>query len=333
MGSADATQVVHIPSSIDLVVTGGINENLVCEGDSLELSLANVSTLDPEETFVWTFDVPPNSSTSESYSWESFELDVAGSITQTSVWADGTTCNNALDFDVDVSPMPEIVWTSSNQEVCAGNDAGLIVSNASSQAVDVTWELPNGTMGTVTDITENSQPLEGVLLLDGSNFPSAGQYVVTAIPTDASGCIGNPIEGLVEVVDNPTANALFEETCEGATIIPTGVATGSQYSYAWSTSGSATLGQGASTAAPEIDNVACGDAVSLTVTETFLVDGVVLECASEQQTVALDVVAFLNLNSPPIHRSAVAWMLCSTSQTLTMSLGARMTPRLPVDLG
>ena len=291
VGSADATQVVHIPSSIDLVVTGGINENLVCEGDSLELSLANVSTLDPEETFVWTSDVPPNSSTSESYSWESFELDVAGSITQTSVWADGTTCNNALDFDVDVSPMPEIVWTSSNQEVCAGNDAGLIVSNASSQAVDVTWELPNGTTGTVTDITENSQPLERVLLLEGSNFPSAGQYVVTAIPTDASGCIGNPIEGLVEVVDNPTANALFEETCEGATIIPTGVATGSQYSYAWSTSGSATLGQGASTAAPEIDNVACGDAVSLTVTETFLVDGVVLECASEQQTVALDVVA------------------------------------------
>ena len=57
---------MHIPSPIDLVVTGGINNNLVCEGESLELSLANVSTFDPEETFVWTSDVPPNSSTSES---------------------------------------------------------------------------------------------------------------------------------------------------------------------------------------------------------------------------------------------------------------------------
>ena len=37
--------------------------------------------------------------------------------------------------------------------------------------------------------------------------------------------------------------------------------------------------------------MACGDAVSLVVTETFFVDGVELECFSEQQTVALDVVA------------------------------------------
>ena len=185
---------------------------------------------------MWTSDVPPNSSTSESYSWESFELDVAGSITQTSVWADGTTCNNTLDFDVDLSPMPEIEWTLNNRTICAGDDAGLIVSNASSQAVDVTWELPNGTTGTVTDITENSGNAGGVILLAGNNFPSAGQYVVTATPTDASGCVGNPIEGLVEVVDNPTAEATFAEACEGETVIPTGVVTGSQYSYAWSIS-------------------------------------------------------------------------------------------------
>ena len=51
------------------------------------------------------------------------------------------------------------------------------------------------------------------------------------------------------------------------------------------------VGQGASTATPDIDNVACGDVVSLVVTETFLVDGEELECASEEQTVALDVVA------------------------------------------
>ena len=38
---------VHNPSAIDLVVTGGINENLVCEGEALTLSLDNVSTIDP----------------------------------------------------------------------------------------------------------------------------------------------------------------------------------------------------------------------------------------------------------------------------------------------
>ena len=45
VGSADANQVVHIPSSIDLVVTGGINDNLVCvRSESLELFFDNVST-------------------------------------------------------------------------------------------------------------------------------------------------------------------------------------------------------------------------------------------------------------------------------------------------
>ena len=291
VGAADATQVVHIPSTIDLVVTGGINDNLVCEGDSLELSLANVSTFDPEETFVWTSDVPPSSSTSTSRSWESFELDVAGTITQISVWADGTTCNNTLDFDVDVSPMPEVSWFQNDTSICAGSDAGLIIDNISTQAVDVTWELPSGMTDTVLGLPQDNDLIEGILILDGDNFPNSGQYVVLVTPTDALGCAGNPIEGLVEVVDNPTAAATFAETCEGEAVIPTGVVTGSQYSYAWSISGSATLGQGAFTAAPEIDNVACGDAVSLIVTETFVVDGVVLECASAQQTVGLDVVA------------------------------------------
>ena len=86
--------------------------------------------------------------------------------------------------------------------------------------------------------------------------------MVTATPTDASGCVGDPIEGLVEVVETPRRNATFAEACEGETVVPTGVVTGSQYSYAWSISGNATLGQGASTAAPDIDNVSCGDVVS-----------------------------------------------------------------------
>ena len=98
----DASQVVHIPGSIDLVITGGTAQDpsLVCDGSMLVLSLDNVSAADPVETFAWTTDVPPSSSTPESMTWESFELDVIGSIVQTSVWADGTSCDNSIDFEL-----------------------------------------------------------------------------------------------------------------------------------------------------------------------------------------------------------------------------------------
>ena len=46
----------------------------------------------------------------------------------------------------------------------------------------------------------NHTLVEGVLLLPGVNFPTLGQYVVEATPTDALGCVGDPIEGLVEVL-------------------------------------------------------------------------------------------------------------------------------------
>ena len=96
-----------------------------------------------------------------------------------------------------------MIWTTSDATICAESDAGLIVQNITSQAIDVTWELPNGAMGTVEDIPTNN-PLEGILLLPGVNFPSAGQYVVEATPTDAFGCVGDPIEGLVEVENLPS---------------------------------------------------------------------------------------------------------------------------------
>ena len=289
--TAEINQVVHTPDSIDLVVSGGIDDNLVCEGSNLTVFLDNVSNTDPSETFAWTTNVPPSASSPLSLSWESFELDVTGTITQTSVWADGTSCENTLDFAVNVSPKPEMIWTTSNATICAESDAGLIVENIASQAIDVTWELPNGATGTVEDIPTNNLTLEGILLLPGVNFPSAGQYMVEATPTGAFGCVGDPIEGLVEVENLPIANATFAEACEGSTVVPTGVVVGAQYDYDWSSTGSASVDQGASAAAPDIVNVSCGDVVSLIVTETFLIDGEELECESEEQTIFLEVVA------------------------------------------
>ena len=87
--TAEINQVVHTPGSIDLVVSGGIDGNLVCEGSNLTIFLDNVSNADPAETFVWTSSVPPSASSPLSLSWESFELEVTGTVTQTSVWADG----------------------------------------------------------------------------------------------------------------------------------------------------------------------------------------------------------------------------------------------------
>lgn len=286
----DASQVVHIPGSIDLVITGGTAQDpsLVCDGSTLVLSLDNVSAADPVETFVWTTDVPPSSSTPESMTWESFELDVIGSIVQTSVWADGTSCDNSIDFELFVNPKPELVWFDGDANVCENDDAGLIVqtSFASTAVVDVVWALPDGTTDTV--VANGNAPTP--ILLTGDNFAADGQYPVIATPTDDLGCPGDPIEGLVEVFDNPAVQATFAEVCEGGSIVPSAVPTGASYSYQWQINGGTFMGQGASGPTPTFDNIACGDVIGLTVQRTYSVDGDPLTCNSEELLSTLDVV-------------------------------------------
>lgn len=301
----DASQVVHLPGSIDLVVTGGTADDpsIVCDGSTVVLSLDNVSAADPVETFAWTTSVPPSSFDAVSRTWESFELDVTGGIIQTSVWADGTTCDNSLAFELFVNPKPEIAWIKSDANICAEQDAGLIVQTtaATTSTVDITWALPDGTTGTVTANGSSNTPI----LLAGANFGAAGQYPVVATPTDALSCVGDPIEGLVEVYANPTAEATFGETCEGETVIPTDVPSGAAYSYNWELNGSLFAGQGASGASPQFTNVACGDVVGLTLNQTYNVDGVPLTCPSEELLTTLDVVA---LSQPEV---TTASTLCS----------------------
>ena len=287
---ADASQVVHFPGSIDLVVAGGTADDpsLVCDGSTVVLSLDNVSAADPLETFAWTTSVPPSSFDVVSRTWESFELDVTGNIIQTSVWADGTTCDNSLAFELFVNPKPEIAWIKSSADICAEQDAGLIVQTtaATTSTVDITWALPDGTTGTVTANGSSNTPI----LLAGANFVAAGQYPVVATPTDALSCVGDPIEGLVEVYANPTAEANFGETCEGETVIPTDVPSGAAYSYQWEVNGGTFMGQGASGPTPTFNNVACGDVIGLTLERTYSVDGDPLTCDSEELLSTLDVV-------------------------------------------
>lgn len=287
--TAEIPQVVHTPESIDLVVSGGINDNLVCEGSTLILTLDNVSNADPVETFAWTTNVPPSSTSAETLTWESFELDVMGSITQTSVWADGTSCTNALNFEVGVNPMPEITWFDNDATVCANADAGLILQNTTENgaSIDVTWTLPDGSNGLLENVASAPTPL----LLTGDNFPLAGQFVVSALPMDDFGCVGNAIEGLVEVVANPTAQASFPETCEGQSVTPLGVPSGAQFSYDWTLNNLPFNGVGAASASPQFEAVSCGDQVGLVLNETFTVDGESLTCSSALLTSGLEVVA------------------------------------------
>ena len=223
-----------------------------------------------------------------SLAWESFELDVTGTVEQTSVWSDGTSCVNDTSFSVSVIEKPEISWLEGDDNICLGTDGGLLVNieSASTPDVEVVWALENGVTG-IADWT----PGVGVVVIEADNFTSAGQYPVLATPTDDNGCVGDPIEGLVEVYPLPIAEAVFPETCEGASMVPVGVENGAAFEHAWSINGMVFSGTGANTAAPEFPNVACGDSAGLVLIQNIAVDGQILMCESEELVQALNVVA------------------------------------------
>ena len=131
----------------------------------------------------------------------------------------------------------------------------------------------------------------GIIFIEADNFTSAGQYPVLATPTDANGCVGDPIEGLVEVYPLPIPEAAFPETCEGESVVPVGVENGAAFDHAWTINGVAFSGTGANTAAPEFPNVACGDSAGLVLIQNIAVDGEILMCASDTLVQALNVVA------------------------------------------
>ena len=69
-------------------------------------------------------------------------------------------------------------------------------------------------MGIESGASGNVTIPDGVISIAGDNFASEGQYPVTVTPTDENDW-GQPIEGLVEVFDNPIAEAVFAETQKG----------------------------------------------------------------------------------------------------------------------
>ena len=158
------------------------------------------------------------------------------------------------------------------------------IEEASTTVVNLVWELEDGTTG-------NAAIPSGAIAIPGIHFSSGGQYPVFVTPTDENGCVGPPIEGLVEVYDNPIAEAIFAETCEGESVVPTDVENAAAFEHEWTLNGSPFSGSGANSASPEFTNVQCGDEVGLTLIQTLAVDGELLVCRSEELVQSIDVVA------------------------------------------
>ena len=158
-----------------------------------------------------------------------------------------------------------------DDNICLGTDGGLLVNieSASTPDVEVVWALENG--GTDLAFWPGAN---GIIFIEADNFTSAGQYPVLATPTDANGCVGDPIEGLVEVYPLPIPEAAFPETCEGESVVPVGVENGAAFDHAWTINGVAF--SGTPTLRPGIPQCGMQRFGGLVLIQNIAVDGQIL---------------------------------------------------------
>ena len=99
---------------------------MACDGAAVELTVEDVSLSDPAEFYVWDPSTLPSQPglSGSSIGWESFEVSVSGTVTQTTVWTDGTSCQNNTSFNIEVIEKPEIAWSKGDATVCAGMTLG-----------------------------------------------------------------------------------------------------------------------------------------------------------------------------------------------------------------
>ena len=287
--SASISQVVYTPESIDILVNGLETPAAVCEATELVVEIVASADFGQTETYTWTTSPLPNGISGDNltYSWEAIDFDANITINQISDYPDGLTCNNSASFVIEVTPMPEIAWVTSNDAVCVGEIAeleGTLISTSSSPTT-VNWETGTGSGTEFVNGTSGSFEL----LIPVGSFPTDGDQVVTVIPQDASGCLGLPIEGLVEHYVDPIVSGSLADVCEGETAIPTGVPFGPEYLYEWSYNGTAFAGTGASSAAPEFEGVTCGATVELVLSQTYVIDGEMLTCPSDVYALDFEV--------------------------------------------
>ena len=86
--TSSAVQVVHAPGHIAIVSSGtneGTSNDMACDGAAVELTVEDVSLSDPAEFYVWDPSTLPSQPglSGSSIGWESFEVSVSGTVTQT----------------------------------------------------------------------------------------------------------------------------------------------------------------------------------------------------------------------------------------------------------
>jgi gliding motility-associated-like protein len=130
-----------------------------------------------------------------------------GTTTYTVTGTDANGCENTATVDVTVNPLPTVIATADETEVCEGETVTLTASGANTYV----WD------GGVTD---------GVAFT-----PGLGTTTYTVTGTDANGCTNTATVDLT-VNPLPTVIAIADETeiCEGETVTLTG---GGADSYVW----------------------------------------------------------------------------------------------------
>ena len=283
--SASTTQVVHAPTPLELSLNGESSAPTLCAGDMLEVAVVSGTASNETASYSWSTSVPPNSGDATFRTWQALNQSVDITVGQNSIFDDGTTCDNSdspVAVTIPVNAIPTISWANGDDldAACAGSVAALNVNLVASSdaATIVSWA---STLG------GNNQELDGsgavTLELDLPAEQPAGAISVAVTAVDNAGCVGNELEGFVDVRVAESPAGEFEAACEGQTIEPTNVPEGANLSYSWTYNGLPFNGEGASTSTPTFPEVNCLNTpdIELALTTAYDVAGETLVCSSE----------------------------------------------------
>lgn len=196
----------------------------VCEGDTLTVN--NIVNGNPAGlTYVWNFGTTtvvsgnPATTGNGTFTWPT-----AGT---TSWIATGTSANGCTTSDtasILVRANPLSSFTVSDYQVC-GNDNTILTFTGSTQqpSTTFTWGFDGG---------NGSGPASGPQTV---NFPSAGNYTVYLVLTDAF-CSSDTSKANITVADYPIANAGLPTTTCANQLVNLGTASTPGYTYSWTPS-------------------------------------------------------------------------------------------------
>jgi len=287
-GEASATQVVYTPEPQEVLFNGSSTvPDFLCEGDQLTVTIVDEADSGQEETYTWTTSPLPNTISGDglTYTWDAVDFEIAIEITQNSIYPDGnaTECpSSAVTFAIPVVNMPVVAWTTPDAAVCEGDIATLVAEVVSVEGASTTLAWTSDLGGGSANVLSSAEGYDLTIPVPLSE--TSGSTIVTLTPTDNFGCVGQSIEGLIEYFVAPDPTGFVAPLCEGDDVEPMDLVSGPGLSYAWTYNGT-----NSDLPTPTFTDVTCDSELSLTMTRTYVVDGVVLPCASDPYAFGLDV--------------------------------------------